>query len=59
MEVVCMSYELIPTVEAVIEKFPVENKTNFDRFLEMAHILKDNTVSTISGAITSVFQPQH
>lgn len=51
-----MSYELIPTVEAVIEKFPVENKTNFDRFLEMAHILKDNTVSTISGAITSVFQ---
>lgn len=51
-----MSYELVPAVEAVMEKFPLEKKTGWDRLLEAGHILMDNTVGTVAGAINSVFQ---
>lgn len=51
-----MSYELVPTVEAVIEKFPLEKKNGWDRLLEVGHILMDNTVGAVASTINSVFQ---
>lgn len=51
-----MSYELTPSVQAVLDVFPEKKKDNFDRVMDVAHLLMDGTVGTICGSINSLFQ---
>lgn len=51
-----MSYELLPAVQAVVDVFPEKKKDNFDRVMDVAHLLMDGTVGTICNGINSLFQ---
>lgn len=51
-----MSYELIPSVQTALEVFPEKRKDNFERVMEVAHLLMDGTVGTIVSGMNSMFQ---
>lgn len=51
-----MSYELIPSVQTALEVFREKRKDNFERVMEVAHLLMDGTVGTIVSGMNSMFQ---
>lgn len=51
-----MSYEIIPSVQTALEVFPERKKDNFDRVMEVAHLLMDGTVGTVFSGMNSMFQ---
>lgn len=51
-----MSYEIIPSVQTALEVFPEKKKDNFDRVMEVAHLLMDGTVGTVFSGMNSMFQ---
>ncbi len=51
-----MSYEIIPSVQTALEVFPEKKKDNFDRVMEVAHLLMDGTVGTVVNVMNAMFQ---
>lgn len=51
-----MGYEVMPSVQAVLDVFPEKKKDGFDRVMDVAHLLMDGTVGTVCSTINSVFQ---
>lgn len=51
-----MSYEIIPSVQTELEVFPEKKKDNFDRVMEVAHLLMDGTVGTVVNGMNAMFQ---
>lgn len=51
-----MSYEIIPSVQTALDVFTESKKDNFDRVMEVAHLLMDGTVGTIVSGMNSMFQ---
>lgn len=51
-----MSYELIPSVQTALEVFREKRKDNFERVMQVAHLLMDGTVGTIVSGMNSMFQ---
>lgn len=51
-----MDYELVPSVQAVLDVFPEKKKDGFDRVMDVAHLIMDGTVGTVCSTINSVFQ---
>lgn len=51
-----MSYEIIPSVQTALEVFPEKKKDNFDRVMEVAHLLMDGTVGTVVNGMNAMFQ---
>ena len=39
-----MDYELVPSVQAVLDVFPEKKKDGFDRVMDVAHLIMDGTV---------------
>ena len=51
-----MSYEIMPSVQTALEVFPEKKKDNFDRVMEVAHLLMDGTVGTVVNGMNAMFQ---
>lgn len=51
-----MKVELVPAVQAALDLLPEQKKDNFDRFMDVAHLLTDGTVGTICGCINGLMQ---
>lgn len=51
-----MSYEIIPSVQTALEVFPEKKKDNFERVMEVAHLLMDGTIGTVVSGMNAMFQ---
>ncbi len=51
-----MSYEIMPSVQTALEVFPEKKKDNFDRVMEVAHLLMDGTVGTVVYGMNAMLQ---
>lgn len=48
--------DIIPPVQAALDLFPEKKRDNFDRIMDVAHLLMDGTVGTVCNSINGLFQ---
>ncbi len=51
-----MGTEILPSAKAYFDIFPEKKKDNFDRAMDIAHLLMDGAVGAVCNCISSVFQ---